>query len=179
MTTKTQPRTKFSAIKTGEKLSYTSYVTVLGKAKLNGVDAIQVEDQRGQKFTIAGASLIEDSFYSASQFHDTQTVSRTAIIELIETAGDTIFTVNFNKKVDPKVVADAVNLAVRTKSKFTESDAKTILLGEERTMVCVLTSLEPKMGRTQVTDLELNEGRQIDHRTINWLIIKGTKYISK
>lgn len=45
-----------------------------------------------------------------------------------------------------------------------------------------LLETEPKMGRSQVIDLEAPAGRRhrlVDHRTINWLILKNIKYVTK
>jgi len=54
--------------------------------------------------------------------------------------------------------------------------------GNSRTLIGHLIGSEPKMGRSQVRDLEITSGyntRLVDHRTISSITLKGTKYIVK
>jgi hypothetical protein len=54
--------------------------------------------------------------------------------------------------------------------------------GEERTLIGYTISREISWGRSMVIDLETednNKIRQVDHRTINWLICKNVKYSVK
>jgi len=49
-------------------------------------------------------------------------------------------------------------------------------------MVCHLVNSEGTLGRSTVIDLSSkheNKFRQVDHRTINYLIINNTKYVLK
>lgn len=138
-------------IKVGEVLSTTYYMTVTGKDA--GKQEIYVKDNHGNNFTMRGKSLIESSLNSASQFDTEKKVSRTEMIEVLESAGDSVFTV-----------------------KFVKQD------GKDRTMIARLVGGEPKMGRTNVMDLEIATGhplRQVDNRTTYELILKGTKYSLK
>lgn len=61
--------------------------------------------------------------------------------------------------------------------------SKEAIAGEERTLVGYLLNVEPKMGRSVAIDLEVpfdrHRIRQIDHRTLNWLILKNVKYVVK
>lgn len=54
--------------------------------------------------------------------------------------------------------------------------------GSERELRGRLVSHEHLMGRSSVEDLDVKSGhrlRQVDHRTINWLIVNGVKYVAK
>lgn len=137
------------SIKKGEVLSTTIYAEVLSTTK----DGITVKDSNGREFEIRGQKLIEDTMSSASQFSKTEKVSRTEIIEKLLNAGDTVFTVTFTK-------AD----------------------GNKRVLTGVLLETENHLGRSNVVDLQVqdvNNRRQVDHRTIEELILKGVKYIVK
>lgn len=49
-------------------------------------------------------------------------------------------------------------------------------------MTCHLVKAESVLGRSTVIDLlttHANKFRQVDHRTINYLIIRNTKYLLK
>ena len=170
-TTKNAKRTSFSKTTKGEYLSTTMYVRILGKT----ANGLEVEDSNGAKFEIRGKDLIENTFASAKQYGSTKKVSMTELAEIIENVGDTVFTVNFNKKTKPADVAKA--LKGKT---LTTKNVETAMVGEERTLVGYRLGTEPKLGRTSVYDLEAaNQGfaaRQVDHRTINWIVWNGTKY---
>ena len=57
--------------------------------------------------------------------------------------------------------------------------AKKCLVGHEQTMVCRLSKAEGKLGRSLVIDLPTQGYRQVDHRTLKWLVIDNVKYIVK
>ena len=60
--------------------------------------------------------------------------------------------------------------------------AKDMLEGEECHLTCHLIQAESALGRSTVIDLKTsgpNKFRQIDHRTISYIIINNTKYVLK
>lgn len=60
--------------------------------------------------------------------------------------------------------------------------AKEMIEGEECTMTCHMIEAESSLGRSTVIDLTTsspNKFRQIDHRTINYIIINNKKYVLK
>ena len=57
--------------------------------------------------------------------------------------------------------------------------AKEILVGRESTLIGRLSRSEGKLGRSLVIDLPTQGYRQVDHRTLKWLVINNTKYIIK
>lgn len=140
---------KFSDIKVGEVLSSTIYPTVVAK----DADSIKVKDTMGREFTIKGPKFIEEAMNSSSQYTKEEKVSKTKAAEILTAVGDTVFTAVFEKQD-----------------------------GTERTIVAKLIDTENLMGRSNVTDLQVTTGtnlRQIDHRTLKSLIVKGTKYTVK
>lgn len=140
---------EFKQIKPGEVLSTTIYATVKNVAK----DGIVVVDNHKREFTIKGPKFIEETMISNNQATTEKKVSRTDAVEAFLGAGDAVFTVDFIK-------AD----------------------GSPRTLVGKLLDTENHMGRSNVEDLlttDVNKRRQVDHRTITQLILKGTKYIVK
>lgn len=170
-------RTDFGTLKVGDRLSETQYYEVLS------IDdkKVKVRNERGFEFGIS-ADIIEEGMYSASYFNETKKVSRTALVNILEGAGDTIFTVNFHKKPDEATVMEVLKKCqigdLNDPAKL-KKIAENITHGESRTLVGYMIQSEPKMGRSQVIDLTKpapNNSRLVDHRTINWLIIKSIKY---
>jgi hypothetical protein len=59
---------------------------------------------------------------------------------------------------------------------------KDVLEGSVCQMICHLVEAENMLGRSTVIDLSAkteNKFRQVDHRTIEWLILKNVKYVLK
>lgn len=140
---------KFNEIKKGDILSTTMYVEVLSKTS----NSIDVKDSNGNTFTIKGPALIEKTMSSASQVEKEVKVSRTDAIETLLGAKDTVFTVEFVK-------AD----------------------GTDRTLVGRLIGTENHLGRSNVEDLlttDAHKIRQVDHRTLKSVILRGIKTIVK
>ena len=100
-------------------------------------------------------------------------------------------TVNFNKQLKEKDVLDEIMAAIdelgadadpKALAKKVKAAVKKGVSGEVRTLVGYLVKTEAKMGRSQVIDLEApakHRYRLVDHRTINWLILKNVKYVVK
>jgi hypothetical protein len=118
-----------------------------------GPHNVVVEDvDRGSRFKVQGDSLIKAGF-SADEFTTTKRVSMTEAAQLL-----------IDAKNRPLSVC------------FTKAD------GEKRTLRGRLVSPEPLLGRSMVEDLDISRGhrlRQVDHRTIEWLIVDGKKYVVK
>lgn len=144
-----------SRVHRGDLMAFTYYGTVKNVvAKNRGETRLEIFDvDREEIFLVEGNSLIEASA-SADQFQETEILSRTKIAEILVTAFNRPFSVNFVKQN-----------------------------GEERTLRGRLVNSEHLMGRSMVEDLDVDADshrlRQVDHRTINWLIVDGVKYIAK
>lgn len=104
-------------------------------------------------FWIKGAELVRECL-SADQHVAEETVTMTRAAEILVSSYNTPFTVCFTKAE-----------------------------GEERVLRGRLVQPEPLLGRSQVEDLDIDRSkhriRQVDHRTIKWLIVGNVKYTVK
>jgi hypothetical protein len=183
-----RPRTDAAKLQIGEHLSDIQYYKI---TKINA-NTITVVNERGFESEI-DKDIVQEGMYSASQYEIEKTVTRTEACELLEQAGDQVFTVNFNKQVKEKELRDKLLEALKNENgeyltyqeieKALKKISKDAIEGEERTLVGYLLKVEQRMGRSSVIDLDipLNQHRirLIDHRTLNWLILKNVKYVVK
>ena len=137
--------------KVGELLAVTFWTKV---DRIDGTEKLLVEDlERGNKFHIQGKDLI-DSTLSADEFSKTEKITKTAAAEKLISLHGIPFTANFDEQS-----------------------------GKNRTLRGKLINPEPLLGRSYVEDLDIPLGehrlRQIDHRTLKWLICQGVKYVVK
>lgn len=84
------------------------------------------------------------------------------------------------ERVEEKLLTtNAKQLSDKT---FANKFAKEMIEGEECTLTCRLIDAEAALGRSTVIDLNTsssNKFRQVDHRSINYIIINNTKYMLK
>lgn len=109
-------------------------------------------DLQNHLMSVRGKELLESAF-SADQFTEEIKVTKTQAAELLIHATNRPFTVSFVK-------TDGTNRVLRGK------------------LICP----EPLLGRSMVEDLDEESDhklRQVDHRTIEYLILEGTKYVVK
>lgn len=141
-----------SKIKIGDLMAIIHYV------KVKKVDATHYEffaddvDQPTNNMRVQGRELLERA-YSADQFAKEEKVTKTQAAELLISSVNRPFTVSFEK-----------------------SD------GAERTLRGRLIRPEPLLGRSMVEDLDApaaSRVRQVDHRTINWIIVENVKHVVK
>jgi hypothetical protein len=142
-----------SDIKAGEIISLVYYVKV--KSVISDSE-VHVEDLDGLgcEIMLRGKELIETAT-SSDQFKEEEKVGKTRAAEILVHSVNRPFTVSFIKQD-----------------------------GQEKTMRCRLIKPEPLLGRSMVENLDLaisEKGRlrQVDHRTINWIIVDGVKYTVK
>ena len=149
-------KTDYRVLKTGDKISMITFMEVTSV----GIGNVHVTTEDGEKLSI-GNGVFEENIYS-TQIDDEQKMSKTAIAELLTTARDAVIQVCFDK-------AD----------------------GTERVLTGYVIGSEPLLGRSFVIDLEKpkklrknkkddqhwdERQRQVDHRTLKWLVYKGIKY---
>lgn len=175
-----------SKIKEGSFLSEIQYYRV-GKINLMG---LQVTNERGFSFEVS-TLIVEEGMYSADQFDSTLEVTRTELIEVFGQVRNTVFTVCFNKQSTASNINEAIESTNKGKIlpiKDMKKLIKDAFKGEERVLIGYLVKTETGFGRSTVIDLEQNRGekpdwdarlRQVDHRTLNWLIFQNVKYIVK
>lgn len=115
-----------------------------------GTNVVTLEDlERKQKFEVRGKELIESAM-SADRFSTTKKVSRTAMVETLLGSKNTPLTAVFIKKD-----------------------------GSERKVRCKWLSEEPKMGRSFVLDFDKGAPIQVDHRSLQKLIVDDVCYVLK
>ena len=131
--------------------------------------------------------------YSASQYQIEKSITRTEVNNILANIGQQIFTINFNKQVKQDDIKNKLLTAIKDEEgnpltyeqieKNLKIISKELNKGEERTLIGYLLEINNEMGRSSAIDLEIERGqnrlRQIDHRTINYLIFKNTKYLVK
>ena len=179
-------KSRFSDLETGNFLSETQYYKIISK---NGSD-VQVENERGFQFSIE-KDILEEGIYSAHQYEQELKVTRTELIEKLSKVGDSVFTVCFNKQPSVNSINEAIesgneekNISIKELKKIIKNAYK----GKERVLTGYLKKTETGFGRSTVIDLEAERGnkpdwdariKQVDHRTLNWLIFKNIKYTLK
>ena len=145
-------KTDSTKIKCGDLMAIVHYVKVEKVVPNNFELIVSNVDMEDHAMRVVGKELLECAF-SADQYSEEVKVTKTQAAELLIHSPNRPFTVSFNK-----------------------TD------GSERTLRGRLISPEPLLGRSMVEDLDETSDhklRQVDHRTINWLIVEGTKYIVK
>lgn len=132
-------------------------------AKVKAVDAdglrLLVNDINGKEISIKGKDLIEGSF-SADQYQEEQKVSKTQAAEILISSHNRPITVCFLKKDEKEPTGE-----------------------KERVLRGRLIAPEPLLGRSMMEDLDIDDGksnvRLVDHRSLQWLVTDGVKYIVK
>lgn len=141
----------YDKIEKGDYILTLSWAKVISKRGYGPeLQCVDLDDDTD--FRIQGARLI-DACYSASAVLNTATATKTELAELLVSSRNVPFTVAFKK-----------------------SD------GKMRELVGRLVKPEPLLGRSHVEDLERPAGKRlrlVDHRTIQWMIVNGTKYTLK
>jgi hypothetical protein len=141
-------------VKTGDVMAIVYYVRV--KSAYAGGDQLVVQDlDTGiDTINIQGKELVKNCF-SADQYSSDEKVTKTEAAELLVSSHNRPLTVCFEKQD-----------------------------GSERIMRGRLVKAEPLLGRSMVEDLEQGSSpkermRLVDHRTIKWLVVDGTRYAVK
>lgn len=185
--------TKFSNLKVGEKLSEVQFYSVV---KIVG-DRVELKTDAG-KSIVVDKGIVESYLTSASQFTTEVSILRTEMAALFLSSPGVAMTVNFNTQVKEKDALDAMAAIYPNKGgkMLSEADYKkkakeilsSVITGKERTMVGRHYGSVNEFGRVSFIDMEIDKEdgkdydtrtRQVDPRTINWMIIRGVKYTVK
>ena len=138
-----------ATVKVKDLMAFIYYVKV-DEVRQNGDTLVVTDiDHKNTKMEIKGTEIISSAL-SADQFYETQKCNMTQAADILIHSGRLPFTVCFDKKD-----------------------------GEERTLRGRFLSQDPHMGRSNVEDLDIASGhriRQVDHRTIHWIVFEGVKY---
>ena len=123
--------------------------------------------------------------YSADHFKNEVSLTMTELAEVLQSMDDNVFTIKFKTKVNEEDVVKqlaAKKAADLKPGAALNSFAKELASGKDHEMVCYLLKVENNLGRSLVIDLSSdsdNKFRQVDHRTIEHIIFKNTKYVNK
>ena len=141
-----------SQVHEGDLMTFIYWTKVKSISSNGNVLGVANLDDDENIIRVNGKELVEKSF-SADQFQEEEKVGKTRAAEILLHSVNRPFTVCFLK-----------------------TD------GNERVLRGRLVKPEPLLGRSMVEDLDqkgVNRLRQVDHRTIKYLIVDGTKYIVK
>ena len=124
--------------------------------------------------------ILEYEMHNASVFAEEEKLSLTKVATLLTEANSKCFTVCFTTKVDEKWILEKLNdVKAKPDAAAAKALAKEMLVGKETTLTARISRSEGKLGRSLVIDLPSQGFRQVDHRTIKWLIIDNVKYTVK
>lgn len=180
---------KRAAVKTGPLLwdpnklaekDIFSCISYLKVEKIEG-NTITVQNQLGGKWIIS-RDILEKEMWSADHFDKEVKCTMTDLSEIIEGCGDTVFTIQFKKKADPKdIEAKLANVKATSLKKADEVKklSQQLIEGETVTLTAHLSESENHLGRSLVIDLNAKSPsnfKQVDHRTIDWIIFRNVKY---
>jgi len=186
--------TKFKDLKTGEKLSETQYYSVI---KVAG-ERVQLRTDSGEN-VVLDRGYVESLLSSASQFETEEVKTKTEMAALFLSSPGVALTVNFNTQVKEKDAIDQLKAIYPNKGGKMTSEAdyskkvseiiSSVITGKERTMIGRHYGSQNEFGRVSFIDMEVDRDvtkleydsrtRQVDPRTINWMIIRGIKYKTK
>ena len=166
------PKWERSKLEVGNWFSGTSYY----EAQTINKDTV-ICSSKGMNIEIS-KDIIEYEMHNSSVHATEEKIPLTQVATKLAEANSKCFTVCFTCKVNEKDVKEKLSgmSEKEIKSKAKEL-SKELLLGHEKTLVGRLSKAEGKFGRSLVIDLPSEGFRQVDHRTIKWLIIDNVKYV--
>jgi hypothetical protein len=177
-------KTEFNKLVVGAILSESQYYSV---AKIVG-DKVQLNNDNGDPIVV-NKDYVENLLSSADQFQSEEKKTRTELAEILFANPNVAMTVNFNKAVKAADVKAEIIAAYEnsTPKEFATKIGKSVnkaLDGEERTMKGRHYGNKDNNGRLNFIDMEAagkgdTRMRLVDPRTINFIIVRGVKYIQK
>lgn len=170
---KDEPKWNHVELKVGNIFSGVSYF----QAQSTAGDLIQTKCD-GKDVTVS-RDILECQMHNASVFANEEKVTMTRAAELLQEAHTACFTICFSTKVDEKAVKEKLQELTEAQLKDKaelKKLVKELLTGKETTIVGRLSKAMGKLGRSLIIDLPTHGYRNVDHRTIKWMIIKNTKY---
>lgn len=140
-------------VKKGEIMAFIHFAEVTKVGRGGKSLTIADLDNNLTQINVDGEALVRSSL-SADQFAKEVKENRSKVAEKLIESYNKPFTVCFDKQD-----------------------------GSERKLRGRLVSPEPLLGRSMVEDLDIDQGkhrlRQVDHRTLKWLVVDGIKHVVK
>jgi hypothetical protein len=179
---------KFEELKKGACLSEVQYYRVV---KVSGTK-IQLKNGLEQDIVV-DKEYVQDCLTSADQYTEEVKVTKTEMAKLFLENPNVVFTISFNKQVKPEDVSKEIMGAYegstpKTMEMAIKKAVKSALNGIERVLVGYHNGIQDDLGRISAIDMNIekdptkdynNALRLVDPRTINYLILRGKKYIVK
>lgn len=170
-------------LKVGDWVSRASYMQVVK----NDTSGLEVRNEHGMVWSI-GHHIVAAECYS-TQFRETREVSRTELSRIMrEEARDSIFVCSFLKAVTEEHIAELLatvdTAPAGMDARRRKVLAKDLMKGERRELTGYMLGVEESTGRFKVIDLKA-EGvgkareRQVDPRTLEWVVLRNVKYTVK
>lgn len=181
-------KTNFKALKVNDKLSETSYYSVV---KIAG-EKVQLKNGLGQDIVV-DKGYVENCLISGEQFDKEEKITKTELAKLFIENPNVVCTISFNKQVKATdVTKEILDAYSESTPKQLEATIKKVvnkaLNGEERVLVGYHTGVQDDFGRVSAVDMNIEKDpkkeyntalRLVDPRGINWLTLRGTKYTVK
>lgn len=180
-------KTEFKKLKKGDKLSETQYYTLV---KIAG-DKVQLKNGLGEDIVVDKGYV--ESCLTSTQFTEEVKLNKTDMAKLFLENPGVVFEVSFNKQVkEPEVTKEILEAYSTSTPKELESKVKKAvkkaLSGEERVLVGYHTGVQDDFGRVSAVDMNIEKDpskeynsalRLVDPRQINYLVLRGKKYVVK
>lgn len=104
----------------------------------------------------------------------------TDLASILQQAQNIVIKVAFKKKITPEAIVSCLSdMGHKNAKSMPRTILKEIAEGEECVITGHLVNSENHLGRSSIIDLNAPAGnnfRQVDHRTIQWIIYKNVKY---
>lgn len=161
----------------GDFFSCISYLNV---KKIEG-NSVTVENHLGGSWLIS-KDILERDTWSADHYDSEVKVTMSDLSEILQLCSDTIFKVQFRKKVDAETIEGkfkGYKLADLKKGDQAKKLSKTLTEGDVVEITGHLIESETNLGRSLVIDLNAPKNsniRSVDHRTIQYIIFRNVKY---
>jgi len=178
-------KVNISRVKEGQIIDYRQVFLV----ESVGVTTAHLKTLDGQEVSMGHGIFLNNCGF-ADLYDEELTVNRTELIGLLTAHKNRVMTVHFRKKIDEKEVAKEIaSITCNRRAGEKESDRerkiakilKKALKGTPRTMRGEHYGSWTKHGRLNFNDADKQDGqmRQVDPRTMEWMIVDGIKYTVK
>ena len=142
------PKWDSKQLAVGNWFSGTSYFTI------KSIDGDQITTNCNGHEVVVSRDILEYEMHNASIYAKEEKLPLTKVVKILKEARSTAFTVNFNCKIDEKVVQEKLLSATAQQLKDGKALAKEVLTGRESTVVGRLSKTEGHLGRSLVVGLE-------------------------
>lgn len=179
------PHCNYDNLETGKWVACITYE----KIEKKDTNFLGVKPRDSPAYDVA-RNIVNNTYFSADHFEQEEKVSKTDLVEIMRSAGPQIMQIRFEKKVQPKSAAETLKTIADTDLQSFKSDSKLkeigkmVTTGPNRVVVGHLMPNDDArsvlaFGRSMVFDLEKGRPVQVDHRTLQWVILRNVKYVAK